>query len=90
MEPNNQNVLVDPRMLEVGYRREKANPFAMKSYFPVVGQVIRTPYRTASEAKIAAVALWEKMCAEYDRQVAEMGSSSPVAAEEEQVVGAEG
>ena len=41
MEPNNQNVLVDPRMLEVGYRREKANPFAMKSYFPVVGQVTR-------------------------------------------------
>jgi hypothetical protein len=70
---SNENVqLVNPRLLEVGYRKEKTNPFAMKAYFPFVGVVIRTPCRTATEAKTKAVEIWQQMCAEYDAAVAEM------------------
>lgn len=92
MEPkNDQGIgIVNPRLLEVGYRREKANPFAVKQYFPVVGDVVRKPFRTASDAKTEAVRIWEALCAEYDAAVLAMTSSSPVAAEEEQVVEAEG
>ena len=41
----------NPRMLEVGYRKDKGNPYAMKAYRAVVGRVTRRHFRTATEAQ---------------------------------------
>ena len=81
-----ENKLENPRHLEVGYVRRMANPFAMKAYYAVVGTVIGTPFRTATEARNHAVSVWQSMCDEYDAKVAEMANPSPVAAEEGRVV----
>lgn len=78
--------LKNPRLLEVGYRKEKANPFAMKMYFPYVGEVIRIPCRTATEAQTKAVRIWDHMCDEYDAAILEMSNPSPAVTEEGQVV----
>ena len=64
--------LKNPRLLEVGYVRRMANPFAMKAYYAVVGTVIGTPFRTATEAKTEAMRVWQQLCAEYDAKIAEM------------------
>lgn len=82
-------VLVNPRLLEVGYKKDRL-PFRSKVYRPVVGRLAHGIFRTATEAQSRAVAVFVRWCRLYDAAVLEMTSSSPVAAEEEQVVEAEG
>lgn len=83
----NENQMINPRKLDIGYHKEKANPFAMKAYFPVIGKtIVRVPCRTATDALSKAKEIWLQMCADYDKAVLEMTSSSPAVTEEEQVV----
>ena len=82
--------LTNPRLLDIGYRKNKANPYAMKAYFPVIGKMVApVPCRTATEALSKARDIWLQMCADYDKAL-EMTSSSPAVTEEEQVVEAQG
>lgn len=79
--------LTNPRLLDIGYRKNKANPYAMKAYFPVIGKMVApVPCRTATEALSKARDIWLQMCADYDKAMLEMTSSSPAVTEEEQVV----
>ena len=83
--------MINPRQLQVGYAKDRGNPFAMKAYFAIVGRPLRKKYRTATEAKTRATQVFSRWCRLYDAAiVAQMTSSSPAVTEEEQVVEAQG
>jgi hypothetical protein len=78
--------LINPRMLEVGYRKEKANPYAMKAYRAFVGRPMRKLFRTATDAQNYAARAFGRWCRLYDAALVAMTSTSPAATEEVQVV----
>lgn len=79
--------MINPRKLQVGYAKDRGNPFAMKAYFAIVGRPLRKKYRTATEAGTQATKVFARWCRLYDAAIlAQMTSSSPAVTEEEQVV----
>lgn len=70
--------MINPRTLEVGYKKDRANPYAMKAYRAVVGRPLRKKYRTATEAHAQAARVFVRWCRLYDAAIVAMANPSPV------------